>query len=149
MKCKTHVWNRVHMLIVLCASRVAIATARCRELWCRFFFQAEDGIRDYKVTGVQTCALPIYGASVAGDLAFGNEQEIHGRCRGNSSMRQHAPAVHGNGARAVGEGDLDAARGRSLLQHRVAAGHLPATPPDRKSTRLNSSHLVISYAVFC
>src|SRR5256885_14679692 len=25
-----------------------------------FFFQAEDGIRDYKVTGVQTCALPIY-----------------------------------------------------------------------------------------
>src|SRR5256885_15109360 len=26
---------------------------------CYFFFQAEDGIRDYKVTGVQTCALPI------------------------------------------------------------------------------------------
>ena len=24
-----------------------------------FFFQAEDGIRDYDVTGVQTCALPI------------------------------------------------------------------------------------------
>src|SRR3989454_165487 len=28
-----------------------------------FFFQAEDGIRDYKVTGVQTCALPISGSS--------------------------------------------------------------------------------------
>src|SRR5256885_4944125 len=29
-------------------------------LFCYFFFfQAEDGIRDYKVTGVQTCALPI------------------------------------------------------------------------------------------
>src|SRR5256885_6691293 len=28
---------------------------------CCFFFQAEDGIRDYKVTGVQTCALPISG----------------------------------------------------------------------------------------
>src|SRR2546426_6586551 len=28
-----------------------------------FFFQAEDGIRDYKVTGVQTCALPIFGAA--------------------------------------------------------------------------------------
>src|SRR5256885_9668784 len=27
-----------------------------------FFFQAEDGIRDYKVTGVQTCALPICSA---------------------------------------------------------------------------------------
>src|SRR5690606_10899432 len=25
------------------------------------FFQAEDGIRDFHVTGVQTCALPIYG----------------------------------------------------------------------------------------
>src|SRR5256885_11754496 len=32
----------------------------CAELLC-FFFQAEDGIRDYKVTGVQTCALPISG----------------------------------------------------------------------------------------
>mgnify|MGYP000161911444 CR=1 FL=1 len=27
-----------------------------------FFFQAEDGIRDVAVTGVQTCALPIYSA---------------------------------------------------------------------------------------
>src|SRR3989454_1525690 len=35
-----------------------------------FFFQAEDGIRDYKVTGVQTCALPIFGlvAAVLGSL---------------------------------------------------------------------------------
>src|SRR2546426_3379869 len=31
-----------------------------------FFFQAEDGIRDYKVTGVQTCALPIWAARRAG-----------------------------------------------------------------------------------
>src|SRR2546425_6482407 len=29
-----------------------------------FFFQAEDGIRDKLVTGVQTCALPIYPESV-------------------------------------------------------------------------------------
>src|SRR5690606_40897313 len=27
--------------------------------WLDFFFQAEDGIRDFHVTGVQTCALPI------------------------------------------------------------------------------------------
>src|SRR5256885_3320793 len=32
-----------------------------------FFFQAEDGIRDYKVTGVQTCALPILGELPAED----------------------------------------------------------------------------------
>src|SRR2546429_10021343 len=30
-----------------------------------FFFQAEDGIRDVAVTGVQTCALPIYIAAVS------------------------------------------------------------------------------------
>src|SRR2546426_9014407 len=30
------------------------------QMFMFFFFQAEDGIRDYKVTGVQTCALPIY-----------------------------------------------------------------------------------------
>src|SRR5207253_8297046 len=28
-------------------------------VYCYFFFQAEDGIRDGHVTGVQTCALPI------------------------------------------------------------------------------------------
>src|SRR5438876_4095891 len=33
---------------------------------CFFFFQAEDGIRDGRVTGVQTCALPIYYRRAAG-----------------------------------------------------------------------------------
>src|SRR2546426_10049048 len=33
--------------------------ARTTNINISFFFQAEDGIRDYKVTGVQTCALPI------------------------------------------------------------------------------------------
>src|SRR5699024_6746996 len=46
-----------------------------------FFFQAEDGIRDRNVTGVQTCALPIFfgsgggcgvsGSSTSGDCAAG------------------------------------------------------------------------------
>src|SRR5690606_39989941 len=37
-----------------------------------FFFQAEDGIRDFHVTGVQTCALPIcrYGLRAMLDLAL-------------------------------------------------------------------------------
>src|SRR6266700_6121486 len=35
-----------------------------------FFFQAEDGIRDFHVTGVQTCALPIF---VAVDLNRRND----------------------------------------------------------------------------
>src|SRR5690348_17482098 len=33
-----------------------------RHVSCFFFFQAEDGIRDGRVTGVQTCALPICAA---------------------------------------------------------------------------------------
>src|SRR5690606_40092070 len=32
-----------------------------------FFFQAEDGIRDFHVTGVQTCALPIWLDGAAAD----------------------------------------------------------------------------------
>src|SRR5256885_12943024 len=39
-----------------------------------FFFQAEDGIRDYKVTGVQTCALPIFFFG----LLPPNAEEDHG-----------------------------------------------------------------------
>src|SRR2546430_4568691 len=31
-----------------------------------FFFQAEDGIRDLTVTGVQTCALPIFQKALGG-----------------------------------------------------------------------------------
>src|SRR3712207_8441269 len=34
-------------------------------LYFFFFFQAEDGIRDIGVTGVQTCALPIYKKKAA------------------------------------------------------------------------------------
>src|SRR2546429_4004578 len=36
-----------------------------------FFFQAEDGIRDVAVTGVQTCALPISGPDVLHDRVWG------------------------------------------------------------------------------
>src|SRR5690606_39972410 len=34
-----------------------------------FFFQAEDGIRDFHVTGVQTCALPISEAAVSASIS--------------------------------------------------------------------------------
>src|SRR5437867_10110747 len=39
---------------------VISASAATETIWC-FFFQAEDGMRARTVTGVQTCALPIYG----------------------------------------------------------------------------------------
>src|SRR5207237_6817347 len=44
-----------------------------------FFFQAEDGIRDSSVTGVQTCALPISEGPGGDDLL----QQPGGRLRGD------------------------------------------------------------------
>src|SRR5256886_13312646 len=42
-----------------------------------FFFQAEDGIRDLTVTGVQTCALPIYDWQLtANDSASGGSSKF-------------------------------------------------------------------------
>src|SRR5207249_10713710 len=42
-----------------------------------FFFQAEDGIRDRNVTGVQTCALPIYSGRLLRSIV---EQKTKLRC---------------------------------------------------------------------
>src|SRR2546430_10735071 len=39
----------------------------CLQVISFFFFQAEDGIRDLTVTGVQTCALPIFAKSGVAD----------------------------------------------------------------------------------
>src|SRR2546430_7015469 len=94
-----------------------VVFCRCIYLFCRlicfciiyfffFFFQAEDGIRDLTVTGVQTCALPICPCSRSSTGAA---------CRTCESTP------------------------------RITA----STRVDRKSTRLNSSHSQISYAVFC
>src|SRR5256885_5290779 len=44
---------------------VSLRLYSCRPVF--FFFQAEDGIRDYKVTGVQTCALPIWPDAISAE----------------------------------------------------------------------------------
>src|SRR2546429_3483843 len=50
---------------VLQYEHAAVRAGREDHMYCFFFFfQAEDGIRDVAVTGVQTCALPIYGVVV-------------------------------------------------------------------------------------
>src|SRR5256885_7836181 len=86
-----------------------------------FFFQAEDGIRDYKVTGVQTCALPISTAPSACSSSTPTPRRPAGRW----------------------------AAKRSCTAAATQTRRTPSSWGDRKSTRLNSSHLVISYAVFC
>src|SRR5256885_8676276 len=69
---------------------------------------------------------------------------------------QHGQGTQGNGrpveeaaAAANPAGRLPRAAQRPGRHHGTAARRAPADGPDRKSTRLNSSHLVISYAVFC
>src|SRR5438309_6845824 len=57
-----------------------------------FFFQAEDGIRDGTVTGVQTCALPIYAPreSRCSSAGFAGAIESWGRHRRRPSRRRRA-----------------------------------------------------------
>src|SRR2546430_10450501 len=43
---------------------------------CVFFFQAEDGIRDLTVTGVQTCALPIFGYQYSPEIFTDTELDF-------------------------------------------------------------------------
>src|SRR5690606_40202772 len=80
-----------------------------------FFFQAEDGIRGFHVTGVQTCALPI---------SWNWRKSRSGTCRCTATTTT-----------------------TTIRPSRASSRR--RSPADRKSTRLNSSHVKISYAVFC
>src|SRR5256885_4247561 len=68
-----------------------------------FFFQAEDGIRDYKVTGVQTCALPIYPSSFrAPDLRSASPRRTHNRTRDGELAAPTSPKFVVPGSRSAG-----------------------------------------------
>src|SRR5690349_24864663 len=68
-----------------------------------FFFQAEDGIRDLYVTGVQTCALPIFlGVPERGDLRLAErrprdhvEVDLHGLGAGDRLGRHDTHGLGG------------------------------------------------------
>src|SRR2546430_5968083 len=140
------------------------------ELWrCFFFFQAEDGIRDLTVTGVQTCALPIL---VEERRADGDLRPLH-QLREDREQRTpqhrerdpHEQEVVEEEARLAAHHRLELRFSREQRQargvHREArrprgdqeeqekVSHIRLRERDRKSTRLNSSHSQISYAVFC
>src|SRR3989449_7404550 len=84
-----------------------------------FFFQAEDGIRDVAVTGVQTCALPIYRRRSArcADLARADEEGAFrvppggrgARGAGRGGHGRAVPPQHHRGRAALGGGAGDAA----------------------------------------
>src|SRR5207247_4838016 len=54
-----------------------------------FFFQAEDGIRDPLVTGVQTCALPIYQRAVARQVLKVRPGHFDQRAAGTAVRARH------------------------------------------------------------
>src|SRR3712207_8268411 len=96
-----------------------------------FFFQAEDGIRDIGVTGVQTCALPISILSQASTTVT----HVNANLELVDDITGNAANVSSNVA--------------ALTSVFAATLGSPLIKVDRKSTRLNSSHANISYAVFC
>src|SRR5256885_13074782 len=80
----------------LCAMWLGVDVVRDGVSCCFFFFQAEDGIRDYKVTGVQTCALPICEPLAARCTASGTRRPTNARLalvleRPQSHLRQRPP----------------------------------------------------------
>src|SRR5690348_18215446 len=76
-----------------------------------FFFQAEDGIRDGRVTGVQTCALPILPEAVSRS----------GRCApgGRSSGFQRRARPEAEAACLCGGGDSGVLAGERSEERRV------------------------------
>src|SRR5690606_41001395 len=84
-------------------------------LFLCFFFQAEDGIRDFHVTGVQTCALPI--------LALAGHGEAWTRCSEAfaAAAREHGvdgPTAHLVWQTIAGAGDLADERLEAYLTKR-------------------------------
>src|SRR5437764_13983745 len=76
-----------------------------------FFFQAEDGIRDTSVTGVQTCALPISRVQTTIGIA---DEGITYMLSGGDAARRVPPAVLGAKA-----GSLVNIGGRQIGKRRV------------------------------
>src|SRR6266567_8339121 len=58
-----------------------------------FFFQAEDGIRDLTVTGVQTCALPILMSGTVGDFAYAASAGVQLRRDRDLTLWRTGPAL--------------------------------------------------------
>src|SRR5699024_11750172 len=96
---------------------------------CLFFFQAEDGIRDRNVTGVQTCALPIspdVAASITGKVSkkaysrfTTSRKKLTGAISGSAILKKRrigpAPSM---AAASINEREI----GRASCRERVESG---------------------------
>src|SRR5947209_13848370 len=96
-----------------------------------FFFQAEDGIRDIGVTGVQTCALPILRSS-RGPRGRGSDRlPLVWPKRDDASLCARRPAGEGADAREPGLLRLTPER---LQRRSVGAANAGADPRARRRT---------------
>src|SRR2546422_8530959 len=93
-----------------------------------FFFQAEDGIRDVAVTGVQTCALPIYRVGVTAQVRHDLQAD-------RIALEEGLEALV-----------LGRALGRPLPTHdRLAAGTAsPPLVPSRPGVRTNETRVFLA-----
>src|SRR6267378_7044882 len=83
---------------------------------CLFFFQAEDGIRDLYVTGVQTCALPIW---IHPRHRKGRQPRADGRGRSRSEERRVGKSVDLGGRRIIKKKKKQRNRERTKYQTKL------------------------------
>src|SRR5258708_22690139 len=93
-----------------------------------FFFQAEDGIRDDLVTGVQTCALPIYRRRTHARTRSGTAARAVAGVAGNDDGSRQvaqlsAPLLDDRRARPCGRADLILFGLRAGLPDQLAEPH--------------------------
>src|SRR5690606_40623751 len=101
-----------------------------------FFFQAEDGIRDFHVTGVQTCALPILQRDRSGPRMTHTDWplwEVFVRSRRGLS-HTHAGSLHAPDAELAlrNARDLYTRRGEGVSLWVVPSSAITASSPDEK-----------------
>src|SRR5690606_40743436 len=87
-----------------------------------FFFQAEDGIRDFHVTGVQTCALPIFLLGVQDDVRGLVQGGLGGLGGGQGCVDDDAAGAVGGGVAVGLAGDRRALDGPALAGEVVGHG---------------------------
>src|SRR2546429_7145136 len=112
-----------------------ICSVHCADSCLFFFFQAEDGIRDVAVTGVQTCALPISSrsrrekrcskqakfssaATFASKFLFPRSNRRKPRVANSASRRPTAPPSF-NWARRPGDGSR-----KSFIPNQIGRAHV-------------------------
>src|SRR5438093_4068259 len=98
-----------------------------------FFFQAEDGIRDWSVTGVQTCALPIfpYAAEVV-VIDDGSRDGTAEALRELAAKHAFVRVITHRSQRGIADAlrsGADAARGRVLVFYPADLQYSPADIP--------------------